>query len=100
MGKYIFLFIFLILLQTNFSVVPLWNFKNTAIDLLELSNPYIYTITDRSMNDMRIKLEKIISKEDNMITHKNILYIDEEKVGKVDWEDIDSFYNINNIKYI
>ena len=100
MGKYIFLFIFLILLQTNFSVVPLWNFKNTAIDLLELSNPYIYTMTDRSMNDMRIKLEKIISKEDNMITHKNILYIDEEKIGQVNWEDIDSFYNINNIKYI
>ena len=100
MGKYIFLFIFLILLQTNFSVVPLWNFKNTTIDLLELSNPYIYTITDRSMNDMRIKLEKIISKEDNMIIHENILYIDEEKVGKVDWEDIDSFYNINNTKYI
>ena len=100
MAKYIFIFIFLILLQTNFSVVPLWNFKKTAIDLLELSNSYIYTITDRSMNNMTIRLEKIISKEDNMITHKNILYIDEEKVGQVNWEDIDSFYNINNIKYI
>ena len=83
MAKYIFFFIFLILLQTNFSVVPLWNFKKTAIDLLKLSNPYIYTIIDRSMNNMTIRLEKIISKEDNMITHKNILYIDEEKVGQV-----------------
>ena len=44
-------------------------FQKTAIDLLALSNPYIYKITDRSMHNMRIKLERIISKEDNMITH-------------------------------
>ena len=49
---------------------------------------------------MSLKLVKLISKEGENITQKNILYIDNELVSEVDWEEIDSFYNIKGIKYV
>ena len=49
---------------------------------------------------MRLKLVKQIDKEGDIITQKNILYIDGELISEVNWEEIDSFYSINGIKYI
>ena len=95
--------IFIIILQLKnyfFSIVPTWNFENSAINLFSNSNEHSYAICDRYMYTMSLKLQKIFTKEENNITQKNILYIDNNEIGEVLWEDIESFYNINNINYI
>jgi len=96
------LFNFLSIFSLSISEIPLWNISKAAINLLSNSNTHNYTIFDRSMNNMNLRLEKKIYKQENGITQKNYLYIDNELVNDVDidWEDIESFYNIKGIKYI
>jgi len=93
---------FLRVFSLSISEIPLWNIGKVAINLLSDSNTHKYTIFDRSMNNMNLRLEKIINKQKIGITQKNNLYIDNELVNDIDidWEDIESFYNINGIKYI
>ena len=93
------LYILLFKLISVFSIVPLWNFQNSAIDLLSDSNTYTYVIFDRESYNMRIKLEKTITKG-TTISEKNMIYIDGKDRGETNWEDIESFYNINEKKYI
>ena len=97
-----FLLIFLKTFSLSISEIPLWNINKAAINLLSNSNTHKYIIFDRSMNNMNLRLEKIINKQENGITQKNYLYIDNELINGVDidWEDIESFYNIKGIKYI
>ena len=99
-------FIFLTLLSFVFSVVPLWNVKYSAINLLENSNNYSYIITHRYMYNLEAILEKVINKNnEGKIIHENFLYIKELSYGdsnndiyskeKVSFENIDSFYSID-----
>jgi len=90
----------LFLFSLSYSSPPLWELEKTSINLLSNSNSYEGIIFERSMYNMSLKLVKKISKEGSNIIQKNILYIDNELVSEVDWEEIDSFYNINGIKYI
>ena len=88
-----------------FSVVPIWNIKDFAINLLKNQNSYTYIITNRLMYELYAKLEKVINKTiDGKITHENFLYIKKREIGnigniinydpkgKVFFENIDSFY--------
>ena len=93
------LYILFFKLISVFSIVPLWNFKNSAINLLSNSDIYTYVICDRESYNMKIKLEKTITKG-TTISETNRIYIDEKDRGETNWEDIESFYKINNIKYI
>ena len=93
------LYILFFKLISVFSIVPLWNFKNSAINLLSNFDTHTYIICDRENYNMRIKLEKTISKN-TKISETNRIYIDGKDRGETIWEDIESFYNINNIKYI
>ena len=93
------LYILFFKLISVFSIVPLWNFKNSAINLLSNSDTYTYVICDRESYNMKIKLEKTITKG-TTISETNRIYIDEKDRGETNWEDIESFYKINNIKYI
>ena len=93
------LYILFFKLISVFSIVPLWNFKNSAINLLSNSDTHTYIICDRENYNMRIKLEKTITKG-TKISETNRIYIDGKDRGETNWEDIESFYNINNIKYI
>ena len=83
-----------------FSIVPTWNFENSAINLFSGSNVHSYAICDRYMYSMSLKLQKTFAKEGNNIKQKNILYINNNEIGEVFWEDIESFYNISNTYYI
>ena len=100
MNNYIALIILLFLLSLSYSKPPLWEFEKASINLLSNSNSYEGIIYENSMYNMSLKLVKQINKEGDNITQKNILYIDNELVSEVDWEEIDSFYNINGRKYI
>ena len=79
-----------------FSVVPLWNFKQSSIDLLQNRNNYSYIIADKCMYEMEVKLEKTIYKnEDGNIIHENYLTADREAKIKVEFENIESCYKLD-----
>ena len=79
-----------------FSVVPLWNFKQSSIDLLQNRNNYSYIIADKYMYEMEVKLEKTIYKnEDGNIIHENYLTADRGAKIKIEFENIESFYKLD-----
>ena len=90
----------LLLFSLTYSTPPLWELEKTSINLLSNSNSYEGIIYENSMYNITLKLVKQISKEGENITQKDILYIDNELVSEVLWEEIDSFYNIKGIKYV
>ena len=61
MKKYT-LYIFLILLASCFSTIPLWNFKNTVTDLLSSSNAYNITLYENLYDSKTYKIIKNIVK--------------------------------------
>ena len=86
---------FFYLLSLSISVVPNWNLTNSAINLLSSTNYKTYLVVDREMYSMKVKLEKRITKSDTGITHENYLKIgDNGEYTKVNFENIESFYNI------
>lgn len=95
--EFIFILLFLALITKVSSSELIWNFEKTAINLLNNSDSYKYNITQGKVNDSEFRLEKRIIKEGNEINHKNTLYINQKFIEDVDWEDIDSFYNIKDI---
>ena len=60
------LFIYnLILIKTS---LPTWNFESSSVDLFTATNEYKYVL----YNNYGYTLEKVITKNDNKITSKNI----------------------------
>ena len=87
------LFIFINLFFFTISVLPNWNLKNSAKDLLSSSDTCEYTITHRHMYDLVALLKKKITRlQDGTITHQNTLIIDNVDKGVVSFENIESFY--------
>ena len=83
------------------SIVPLWNFNSSTIDLLSGSQIYEYTIYSDSTVDYTVNLEKIINKNNNgTISEKNILTINDGYSDETDWEDIESIYEFSGSLYI
>ena len=97
MFKLILLDIFL----SIFSIIPEWNLKNFATDLLGSSTSTSYVITSRLMYGLRARLEKTITKEGETITHKNKLYFEDSDTSNkkecdgVNFENIESLYKLN-----
>ena len=93
--------IFLNIIISSISVLPIWNFKNSTINLLT-SDSYNYEILDRVMYDLKAKLIKYITRDTSgKITHSNKLFIDDVDKGTVSFENIESFYKKDeNVKYI
>ena len=77
-----------------------WNLENSSIDLLLSSNSYQNIIYDESKNGIRLKLEKIIKRENGEIIQKNYVQINNNKALEVQWEDIYNFYPVDNKIYI
>jgi hypothetical protein len=100
MKKMFIIILILELINIIFSIVPIWKFENSAVDLLRDSKEYSYNICDRFMYKLSLKLQKTFTKNDDKISQKNTLYIDDNKIGDVPWEDIESFYKIDNVPYI
>ena len=89
------------LLITIFSVIPLWNFEASTIDLLSSSSTYTYIIYTGKVcsENNNLELKKTISKNDGIISEQNYLTINENQM-ETNWEDIESIYCINGIIYI
>ena len=101
--KYIFI---LELINIIYSIVPLWDFEKSIVDLLNNShNSDTYTVCDKTINSLQFKLIRIIKKEGNTISQNRNLYLDNGKyiLYNVPWEDVGNIYkvkdNYNNDKY-
>ena len=91
--KALFIFLFINLFFFTYSILPIWDLKNSSKDLLSSVNSYEYTITHRRMYDLVALLKKKITKaDDGTITHQNTLQIDSGDVRNVAFENIESFY--------
>ena len=88
-----------LLLSIN-SVLPNWDLKKSSVDLLKDEISISVTISEKNMYDMRAKIVKIISKENNEIKVKKELYINDDNMGTTEWEGIESCYLFNKKKYI
>ena len=84
------------------SVIPNWDLKKSSKNLLDSNtNTYTYTITHRAMYKLEAKLTKTINKLNNgEITHENRLYINGTDYGTVTFEQIESFYQLNDKKIL
>ena len=58
---------------------------------VDLTSEYRKTIYDKNEYDRRVKLEKVIKKEDGIVTSKNILTIG-TTTREVPFDDIESHY--------
>ena len=86
----------------NFSleIIPNWYLASSAVNLLPDSGSITYTLVDRDMYSMKVKLTKTITKNDNTITQVNYLSINGGSEFIVDFENIESFYHLNGIDII
>ena len=105
------IFIYFNLIVFAFSLVPIWDFKNSSIDLLGTSNTAKYIILNNSMYFLQSILEKEITRSTMGITHQNYLIVSEYKKGNdnkeyleqiltrksVSFEYIESFYKLNDL---
>lgn len=98
MRKFIFYIIIFNLLNSIYSIVPLWNFENTTI---KLKLPYSYNFT-KVLYDKSLTLEKTINISENKIVQKNIININNNEliINNRDWDNIESFYEYGKYFYI
>ena len=77
--------------------MPVWNLKNTAIDLLPNKNTaetHEYIIETRTMYTLTTELKKTISrKSDLTVQHKNTLKLNNVDKGTVNFEYFESYYS-------
>ena len=88
------------LLMTSLSVIPLWDFEASTINLLSESSTHNYTIYQNSVcNTYWVALKKAIKKEENGISEKNFISINNAEF-ETSWEDIDGIYCLAGKLYI
>ena len=81
----------------NSNFVPLWNLDNSGIDLLQSYNNKEIIIYEKKNLTLKKKIRK---DNNNKITEENILCIGDSYSNITIWEDIESYYYINNKYYI
>ena len=90
------LYLFFILILYVFPILPVWNIKNTSIDLLPgktTADNHEYTIQSGKMYELEAELKKKITrKSDLSVEHNNYLTLDSVDKGKIDFEYFESYY--------
>ena len=94
MKTFIFTFIFCYLIYLTFSLVPIWDIRKSSIILDDSSSITLHT----KESGPKIKLVKRFSKIDDGddIIDKNFIKINDGNELEVEWEDIESSYDIND----
>ena len=95
MKNILYLIFYFELLISTFSIIPLWNFESSTIDLLSESNIYNYTLLTTYANCL-FTFKKSIIKEGNSITERNYIVIDNNIEIPTEWEDIDTVFSIDD----
>ena len=96
----IFLLFLLFLFKNTFEIVPIWNIANAAIDLIPTGNYHDFKAEERTLYGMSIILTRKIYKNVDGISYENYLKIGNDAEFKVDFDNIESFYNLNGIYLI
>ena len=98
-------YIFLGIISYVFSIIPNWNFTNSAINLFSSNSTIEYQVSYRGMYCLIIELYKKLTKSGNNITEQNYIrcytYIGVDQSTlipyggpmNVDFDDIESLYN-------
>jgi len=97
MKKLIFYIITFNLQNLIYSIVPLWNFENTAI---KLDLPFSYEFTKKDSYGNSLTLKKTIGISENNIIQRNTININNKlKINDAEWENIESFYKYGEDYY-
>ena len=95
------LILFFELLISIFCQLPIWNLKNSSIDLLSSSDSYNYIMYDERRYGFHIKLEKNITKKENgEISLTNYIQKNDDEKEVIEFDDIYRFLSLPNKKYI
>ena len=81
------------------SFIPNWNFSSTSEDIFKNSSTYTQEIT-KNWGDCKITLKKVFKKENNIISQVNLISFFPLEDIIVYFDDIESFYHLNNNNYI
>ena len=84
------LLVFLSFINITFSIIPLWNIKESSCDLC-LKKSSTVTVFDETKNKTNVVLTKAFIKEENEILQKNYININGQSI-ETEWEDIQSFF--------
>jgi len=97
-------FIFTHIIFISFSIVPLWNFEKSAINLFSDKNEHEYDINDDIIHDnfryiLRKKIEKVNDKI--AITNRLVFQYNNDNIDQeVSFDEIESAYTDKNGRYI
>ena len=85
-------------IHLTFHIIPLWNLKQSSIDLLLSESSVILTIYEDLFHPYAV-LTKQITKNETKIIEQNYIQIMCERIIETNWEDIESSYSIygNNL---
>ena len=103
--------IFFYLIVFVFTLLPIWDLKNSSIDLLNTGDcSHEYTILNTRMYDLTTTLKKKITRNNGKITQVNTIKIIEHisdtetseiiPETNVEFENIESFYKLNGLKVL
>ena len=95
MYSFIFLFFFFILIISINCLTNQYTLSNIGENLFLYSSVYEYSLYEKELYNIKIKLTKRIVKTENKIISKNYLSIDNREEKEVNFNDIGSFYLID-----
>ena len=87
-GRRLFIVIFINLLNKFFSVVPIWDFNESSINLLSTDSSHTYSI-----NGFNCQITKKIENNNDEINYKKYLIVGGNDKGEIDFEDATYFYS-------
>ena len=87
-GRKLFIVIFINLLNKFFSVVPIWDFYKSSINLLSTDSSHTYTI-----NGFNCQINKKIENNNDEINYKKYLIVNGNNKGEIDFEDATYLYS-------
>ena len=100
MNKMFISFVILEIFISVFSIVPLWDFESSTINLLTSSSHEYYSYWGTACDYEDVKIKKTITKSGDSIIQTNQIIINNGIYITVDFEDIESVHCHNSIKYI
>ena len=101
MGNFSKYFLFFIFIKLSFSIVPLWNFTSSAIELMEGDmKEYDYYVTNNTLLGQNYYLSRKFYVKDGKLIKENHLYLDGVYYGKKNYSDLGSVYLFGNYYYV
>ena len=96
MKELFFSFIFLKLINLSISLVPIWDIKNSSIELDKSKTITLHT----KDSGPKISLIKKFEENETSLYDQNYINVQDKGSKKTNWEDIESSYSLDNWGYI